>query len=493
MKEFEERPLAATADLSIRMSIPPSGIPRPLEGPATEVAGITPGVRALAAKLCVDEPDNGLNAQTSVDDCGMAEVAAYGVKTTRPTPAKTRKCASLSRPCLMVGAWNNPVVAAAMPLVLQAERVRGQRQLDLGIVRSQFVRQIQNFQQTLLKKQVAPIEVERLAYLLCSYVDETCLSTLETGGMKLSLLVEFYRNAWGGEECFDHLQHYLAQTPQDRHILALYSLVLSLGFEGKYKVIERGQVLLADLRHQLNYLLYGQSPTQTLSDARVGEVVHSARFLPPMKLLGYGVLLMLLVYGLAASYLHQQSQRLRTEILTWTAPPPRKINIMEALPQPLPEILSEGWLEVRSDPRGWLLIFTSDGAFATGQAKLSQNFKNKRNIERLGEALAPWPGDLEVIGHTDSRPFRNAASNSNLQLSKDRARVVADKIRESMLGSQYHRSVTSVGKGDTEPLASNDSEQGRSRNRRVDILWRVGERETTALPAGGEHAASQQD
>ncbi|EIM18739.1 type IVB secretion system protein IcmH/DotU [Pseudomonas chlororaphis] len=492
MNEFEKRTRAAMADLRHRTT-PAPRFPGPLGSQAAEVAGVSFGIHAMATKLRPDEPDIGLDAQAAIDTRRETEVAAHGIEIALTTPALAYSRSALRRPGLLVGTWSNPLIAAAIPAVLLAERVRDQRQLDLAMVRSQFVREIQQFQQELLKNQVTADEVEKLAYLLCSFVDETCLSTLDTGGMNLSLLVEFYRNAWGGEKCFDHLQHYLGQTPQDKHILALYDLVLSLGFEGKYKVIERGQVLLADLRKQLNHLLYSQSPTQTLADARVEKVVYTARCLTPMKLLGYGALLMLLVYGSAAWRLHEQSQTLRTAILAWTPPTPRKIDIMETLPQPLPGILSEGWLEVRSDPRGWLLIFTSDGAFATGQAKLSQEFKSKRNIERLGEALAPWPGDLEVIGHTDNKPYRNAASNSNQKLSEGRAQVVADKIRESMQGSKYQRSVTSVGKGDSEPLASNDSEQGRSRNRRVDILWKIGERENSAPPVDFTHAAPRHE
>lgn len=491
MNEFEKKKREAMADLLHRTAMPASGLAGQLGSPVADVAGISFGIRALSAKLLSEEsgmgsrvePYVGLAAHAHPDSRPEPDAATHGVEAAMNVPPMVSSRSTLSRPGLLTGTWNNPLIAAAMPSVLQAERVRGQRQFDLtAAVRSQFVREIQQFQQTLLKNQIAGDDVEKLTYLLCSYIDETCLSSLETGGTNLSLLVEFYRNAWGGEKCFDHLQHYLGQTPLDKNILALYDLVLSLGFEGKYRVIERGQVQLADLRNQLNRSLYSQSPTQTLADVRVEKVACKARRLTPLKFLGYGSLLMLLVYGSAAWYLHEQSQALRTEILAWTPPTPRKINIMETLPQPLPGILSEGWLEVRSDPRGWLLIFTSDGAFATGQAKLSQEFRSKRNIERLGEALAPWPGDLEVIGHTDSKPYRNAASNSNLKLSEDRAQVVADKIRESMRGSNYQRSVTSVGKGDSEPLASNDSEQGRSRNRRVDVLWKIGEREATMSP-----------
>ena len=98
----------------------------------------------------------------------------------------------------MMGHWDNPLIAAAIPVLLQVERVRDQKQLNPAAVRAQIVREIQQFQQTLLADHVAPGDVDKLAYLLCSYVDECCMSTLESGELNLSLLVEFYRDAgWG--------------------------------------------------------------------------------------------------------------------------------------------------------------------------------------------------------------------------------------------------------------------------------------------------------
>jgi len=190
-----------------------------------------------------------------------------------------------------------------------------------------------------------------------------------------------------------------------------------------------------------------------------------------------GTVVCLLAYGTASVYLHDKSRGIRNAILAWEPPVPRKIDIMETLPQPLPQILSEGWLEVREDPRGWLLLFTSDGAFATGKSTLSAEFVNKRNIERLGEALASWPGDLEVIGHTDAQPFKNSQANSNLRLSQARAETVAARLREgTLVNSKYNRDIKAIGKGESEPLADNASEEGRRKNRRVDILWKIGER-----------------
>ncbi|HEJ7119362.1 type VI secretion system protein ImpK [Serratia marcescens] len=488
MNEFERkiREAMAVTRNNANPRLPTSGS---VGKTTAEIAALSFGARALAAKL---RPGNaGVAAPTEPKPYEAESAAPENVEPApgdRPADAAPTSSglfgrAALSKPGVMMGHWDNPLIAAAIPVLLQVERVRDQKQLNPAAVRAQIVREIQQFQQTLLADHIAPGDVDKLAYLLCSYVDECCMSTLESGELNLSLLVEFYRDAWGGEKCFEHLQDYLAASPRNKEILAFYDLILSLGFEGQFHVMERGAVLLADVRNRLDGYLYSQNPTQTLADAEPSNVVRKATRITPLKLLCYGLAIALLAYASAAWYLHDQSRALRNAILAWTPPQPRKINIMETLPQPLPQILSEGWLEVRADPRGWLLIFTSDGAFATGQSKLSEEFKKKRNIERLGEALAPWPGDLEVIGHTDNKPYRNTSSNSNLKLSEARAQTVADKLRESLANSKYNRTVTSVGKGDQEPLDDNATEEGRRRNRRVDILWKIGEREMASPSA----------
>jgi type VI secretion system protein ImpK len=156
----------------------------------------------------------------------------------------------------------------------------------------------------------------------------------------------------------------------------------------------------------------------------------------------------------------------------------RTIDIAETLPPPLPAILSEGWLTAYKHPQGWLLVFKSDGAFGVGRADVRPEFMP--NIERLGLAMAPWPGDLEVIGHTDRQPIRASRFPSNQALSEARAATVADELRKTSLPNGVSappkvmsRAITSVGKGEFEPLDSADNPAAYSKNRRVDVLWKV--------------------
>jgi len=381
----------------------------------------------------------------------------------------------LTRPGQTQSEWSNPFIQAAFPLLLQVEQLKQNPSLYSATDRAQWIREAQHFQQTLIQQGINLETIHHLNYLIFSWIDES-LSRANIL-VSVTLLVEFYQDAWGGEKCFEHLNHYWQDPVAHRHVLQFYDLILSLGFCGKYAMVERGPLVLADLRHQLDLLLYLKKPTDSLSSVTSQSVKRSRRRLTPLRLFTAGVLLLAVGWGITSWMLHNDARSLRNAIVAWNPPEPKRINIMATLPQPLPAILQEGWLEVRKDPRGWLLIFTSDGAFATGKATLLPDFVNKRNIERLGEALSPWPGDLEVIGHTDSTPFKQNAEESNVRLSQARADTVAMRLRSVMeADSKYERKIDSIGKGDLEPLADNTTDAGRKRNRRVDILWKIGQR-----------------
>ncbi len=403
------------------------------------------------------------------------------------------KMMTWGRAGVLAGSWSNRCIAAAMPALLIVERFRYQYGVDSVVLKSQLTRELQHLRQVLLRQQFLPEDVRSISYLLCTWIDYNFSEMREQRGAPLNLLIEFHRDSWGGEQCFVDLARYMADPHEHREILGLYHLLLSMGFKGKYHILERGDVLLADLMQRLDAMIHDPGAAESLNDIEPVTVVARRKYLTPLRLLLTGLLACALGWSGISFYLHDKSRLIRNAIMAWEPPVPRKINIMETLPQPLPSILKEGWLQVREDPRGWLLLFTSDGAFKTGKADLSAEFVKKRNIERLGEALSGWPGDLEVIGHTDAQPFRHSkVKNPNQQLSQARAQVVADRLKSALINSKYMRHIGAVGKGDSEPLADNSTEEGRRKNRRVDILWKVGDRaENKATPETQNSQATQ--
>jgi outer membrane protein OmpA-like peptidoglycan-associated protein len=118
--------------------------------------------------------------------------------------------------------------------------------------------------------------------------------------------------------------------------------------------------------------------------------------------------------------------------------------------------------EVIPAGEGIIVKFDSGLLFEFGKATLSA--EAKQNINNLASSLNKYPNtNIMVIGHTDnvgSDPF-------NMNLSRDRAASV--KSYAMVQGVNPGRLKTE-GKGETEPIASNDTDAGRAQNRRVEIV-----------------------
>ena len=87
----------------------------------------------------------------------------------------------------------------------------------------------------------------------------------------------------------------------------------------------------------------------------------------------------------------------------------------------------------------------------------------KKKLEKIGEILQEFSNDLLITGHCAKRGTVGAQQ----KLSEERADAVAEFLVEKGIRDQYH--VFTQGKGATEPVASNDTEAGRVKNRRVEI------------------------
>ena len=88
---------------------------------------------------------------------------------------------------------------------------------------------------------------------------------------------------------------------------------------------------------------------------------------------------------------------------------------------------------------------------------------SRDNLRRLATSLENYPNTrIMIVGHTDSQ----GGTERNLDLSERRAQAVANLLVE--MGVNRAR-ITSLGRGDAEPIATNDTDAGRQWNRRVEI------------------------
>ncbi len=103
--------------------------------------------------------------------------------------------------------------------------------------------------------------------------------------------------------------------------------------------------------------------------------------------------------------------------------------------------------------------------FATGDADLQTGGRDV--IRRIAPLLAHASGDVRVEGHTDNVPIANERFASNWELSSARADSVVRALIDAGIAPVRLRA---TGYADTRPVQSNDTDAGRSRNRRVSLL-----------------------
>lgn len=126
----------------------------------------------------------------------------------------------------------------------------------------------------------------------------------------------------------------------------------------------------------------------------------------------------------------------------------------------------EGWVKAEREERGLVIRIMTTSFFEEGSADLTQDMKAV--LDELAPMLKELPNFIQVEGHTDNKPIRNERFRSNWELSVARATEVVRYLIER------HRippeRIAAIGYGQYRPIAPNDSELGRAKNRRVEIV-----------------------
>jgi outer membrane protein OmpA-like peptidoglycan-associated protein len=135
--------------------------------------------------------------------------------------------------------------------------------------------------------------------------------------------------------------------------------------------------------------------------------------------------------------------------------------------------------EVSRVGEGIAVTFDSGILFPYDSAELTSEARS--NLRKLADSLqAETRTNVMIVGHTDSE----GSDAYNQQLSERRGRSALDNL--SSLGVTSSR-LTSRGRGEAEPIASNGTDEGRRQNRRVEVAiyandaWRDEARQTSDL------------
>jgi chemotaxis protein MotB len=128
----------------------------------------------------------------------------------------------------------------------------------------------------------------------------------------------------------------------------------------------------------------------------------------------------------------------------------------------------KSFMGISEDERGVVISLQANVLFDSAKAKLKPAFFPLLNA--LANILDAVSNEVLVMGHTDNVPTRNRDYRSNWELSLDRALNVQRYLVE-MKGLSPERFAVG-GYGDLRPQFSNNTSEGRERNRRVEIILR---------------------
>ncbi|TCK18821.1 chemotaxis protein MotB [Thiogranum longum] len=139
--------------------------------------------------------------------------------------------------------------------------------------------------------------------------------------------------------------------------------------------------------------------------------------------------------------------------------------LADSIEQAMSELMDNGLIDVRRDKRWIEVEIKSSILFGSGSAELAAGAQPV--LRKLAEKLAPLNNTIHVEGFTDNVPIDNFEFRSNWELSAARAASVVHLF--TRLGVSPER-MAAIGYGEYRPIASNDTPEGRSRNRRVVLV-----------------------
>jgi type VI secretion system protein ImpK len=378
---------------------------------------------------------------------------------------------------------SNPLVQAATPLLVLAGRLRGQiAQADIESLRRQAIQEIRTFEERARRAGVPAEDVLAARYALCTVLDEAVLNTpwgAQSNWAGHSLLVTFHREGSGGEKFFQILERVSGEPQRYLALLELLYVCLALGFEGKYRLDERGAARLSEIRqdlyHRISSLRDNVEPELSVRWKGVEDRRNAVmRFVPLWVVAAACIVVLAGAYIYFDTKLSAQAEPVnamlaRVGLESLDPPMPAAPAVATSgLRQLLAPQITAQTVSVEESGDRTLITLTVRDLFASGSDKVDARYDAL--VNEVGAALAKVPGRILVIGHTDDQPLRSFRFKDNYELSRARAQQVAELLRTAVQDSTR---IEVAGKGSLEPrYEPANTPENRARNRRVEIIHR---------------------
>ncbi len=398
------------------------------------------------------------------------------------------------------------LVQSAAPLLNLAHVLRfSDAQPDPDHLRRACMEAITRYERDLASARISPERARAAHYAVCATVDDVILSKpwgVRAGWARSGLVSTFHNDVTGGDRFFDILDHFHQSPGTNKDLLLLIYLCLSLAFEGRTRVSAKGALELSRIRDSLYKTLIGQygvferelSPHWQGVEARHTPLRTMAALWTLLSLIAlafaFGYLFFTLTLNSASDATFEKLASLpptdTPSVLIAAAPePPQEVvtkpeepvipeqppKIVEMKPTRLDNLMAFLQPEVQrnlvtlANVNGRLRVrINNSGLFNVGSADVSPQFRDL--IQRIGGALAADKFRAVVIGYTDNVPIKTVQFPSNWHLSEARAKAVGDLL-SNYTGPD---AILTEGRADSDPIADNNTAEGREKNRRTEIM-----------------------
>lgn len=393
-------------------------------------------------------------------------------------PADVEAIPESARAALGLGL--NPLVQAAIPLLLLAGQLRGApAAVDVAALRRQALDEIRRFEDQARASGIRNEIVLAARYALCAALDEAVLSTpwgAQSEWAQHPVLVALHREAWGGEKFFEMLNRIAADPARHLDLLELQHLILALGFTGKFQMLERGQDQLTDLQRDLYRKiqdLRGPAPSELslhwrgLQDQRSRLV----RYVPSWVVAVAAIAVLALAFVFYDTWLSQQADPIERKLAQvgleqFPVPLPPAPVQGPTLKQLLTREIQAGTLTVDENGGRSVVTILGGDLFDSGSATINASYEP--TLAAIAAALNKLDGPVTVVGHTDDQAIRSLRYHDNFELSRERAVSVANVLKQTINNPAR---LTWSGVGSSQPKYQPESDPAnRARNRRVEII-----------------------
>jgi type VI secretion system protein ImpK len=378
----------------------------------------------------------------------------------------------------------NPLINAALPLLDLTVQVKSRAvHNDVESLRDRVVAEINAFERKITPLGLEPKVIRAARYALCATIDDVVLNT-PWGSRSLwtqrSMVATFHNEVVGGDRFWDLVNQLKRDAAVNLDLLELLYLCITLGFEGKYRVMPRGASELIIVREDLYRLVRNNRGDfeRSLSPhwEGAGAKFSGLRQRIPNWLIAVGGLGLLALFYVAFVFLLNGRSDAAYEALNGLPPnsPVALARVAPALPAPAeaqgirkflePEI-KQRLVIVNESAQTVTINILGAGMFASGSAEIAPAFFPL--LQRIGQAMNVEPGPAQILGHTDNQPIRSVKYPSNFHLSLARAQAVMAVMKQKV-GDPAR--LTAEGRADSDPLASNATPEGREQNRRIEVV-----------------------